>query len=103
MSKHCERKESKMKDELGQVIEMDKPPIVLPPTNDRASDRQVGGSHYKDFPIQPVEFTHANGLNFLQGCIIKRITRYNQEGGKGREDLEKIKHEVDLLLEMENL
>ena len=41
----------------------------------------------------------ANELNFLQGCIIKRICRYKDKGG--REDLEKIKHEVDMLIEME--
>ena len=59
---------------------------------------QIGGNHYKDFEIQPVEYTMANNLNFLQGCIVKRITRYDQEGGKGIEDLEKIKHECDLLI-----
>lgn len=66
-----------------------------------ALNRQVDGGHYKDFEIQPVEFMVRNNLSFLQGCIIKRICRYNKEGGKGRMDLEKIKHEVDLLVELE--
>lgn len=61
-------------------------------------DVQVGGNHYKGFKIQPVEYTMENGLNFLQGCIVKRISRYNQEGGKGIQDLEKIKHECDMLI-----
>jgi len=66
-----------------------------------ALDVQVGGSHYKGFKIQPVEFITKNKLSFLQGCIIKRICRFNQCGGSGLKDLEKIKHEVDLLIEIE--
>ena len=64
---------------------------------------QIGGSHYKDFVIQPVEFSMINNLSFLQGCIVKRICRYNLIGGKGILDLEKIKHEIDLIVELENL
>lgn len=60
---------------------------------------QVGGAHYKDRAIQPVEYISANNLNFLEGCIVKRITRWREKNGF--EDLEKIKHEVDLLIEME--
>lgn len=63
--------------------------------------RQVGGDHYKGFVIQPVEFITRNKLGFLEGCIIKRLCRYNRTGGKGREDLEKIRHECELLMEME--
>ncbi len=61
-------------------------------------DVQVGGNHYKGFAIQPIEYTMANNLNFLQGSIVKRITRYDQPTGKGIEDLKKIKHECDLLI-----
>ncbi|RKY08156.1 MAG: hypothetical protein DRP56_04555 [Planctomycetota bacterium] len=63
-------------------------------------ERQIGGTHYMMFEIQPVEFIVKNELGFLPGCIIKRICRYDRLGGKGREDLEKIKHEVDLLIEL---
>ena len=66
-----------------------------------ALSHQVGGNHYKDFAIQPVEFITRNKLSFLAGCIVKRICRYNRSGGKGLQDLEKIKHEVDLLIELE--
>jgi hypothetical protein len=62
-------------------------------------DTQVAGSHYKGKKIQPVEYIHANKLNFLEGCIVKRITRWREKDGF--QDLEKIKHEVDLLIEME--
>ncbi len=61
---------------------------------------QVAGSHYRNMQIQPVEFIHANGLGFLEGCIIKRICRWRNKDGI--QDLEKIKHEVDLLIELES-
>jgi hypothetical protein len=49
-----------------------------------------------------VEFIHANNLNFLEGCIVKRITRWRNKPASQRfEDLEKIKHEIDLLIELE--
>ncbi len=60
---------------------------------------QIAGSHYKGKRIQPVEYIHANGMNFLEGCIVKRISRWRDKDGF--QDLEKIKHEVDLLIEME--
>lgn len=55
-----------------------------------------------NFKIQPVEFTAKNRLSFLQGCVIKRICRFNLPGGKGKVDLEKIKHEIDLIIELED-
>ena len=67
-------------------------------------DVQVGGKHYKDKAIQPVEYIHANNLGFLEGCIVKRITRWrdkNRGDNNQFEDLEKIKHEVDLLIMLE--
>jgi hypothetical protein len=65
-------------------------------------DVQVAGGHYKDKKIQPVEYIHANKLNFLEGCIVKRITRWRDKPAEHRfQDLEKIKHEIDLLIEME--
>lgn len=33
-----------------------------------ALDVQVGGAHYKDMPIQPVEFIHRNGIGFCEGA-----------------------------------
>lgn len=60
---------------------------------------QVGGGHYKDLAIQPVEYVHKNNMNFIQGCVVKYITRYKNKNGK--QDLEKIKHFVDLLIELE--
>jgi hypothetical protein len=64
-----------------------------------ALDRQVGGAHYKNKRIQPVEFSYANNLNGLEASIVKRITRWRDKDGF--QDLEKIKHEIDLLIELE--
>lgn len=64
-----------------------------------ALDVQVGGGHYKDRTIQPIEYIHANKLNYSEGAIVKYITRWREKNGY--EDLEKIKHYVDLLIEME--
>jgi hypothetical protein len=63
-----------------------------------ALDVQVGGGHYKDFKIQPVEFIEANNLPFLEGCILKRLCRH--ENKNGIEDLEKAKHEIDLIIKL---
>lgn len=61
---------------------------------------QVGGSHYKNCVIQPAEYITANGIGFLAGSVIKRMTRYNREGGGGQMDLLKAIHEIELLLRL---
>jgi len=58
--------------------------------------KQCGGSHYKNFKIQPIEFIVKNNFNFIEGNVIKYISRYKNKGGN--EDLLKIKHYIDLLL-----
>ena len=57
-------------------------------------DRQIGGSHYKKFKIQPHEFISKNDLSFFQGNVIKYVCRYLNKAGV--QDLEKIKHYCDL-------
>jgi len=68
-----------------------------------ALDKQVGGSHYKQYKIQPFEFFLRNDIPFHKADIIKRILRYDHETGKGREDLEKIKHEIDLIIQLSGM
>lgn len=69
------------------------------PDTDNPLDRQVGGNHYKDMAIQPIEFSMKNGLNACQHSIIKYICRYKHKNGK--EDLLKAKHFIDLLIQLE--
>ena len=64
-----------------------------------ALDTQAGGSHYKDRKIQPIEFIHANGLDFFQGNIIKYATRHKAKNGA--EDLRKVIHYAQLALELQ--
>lgn len=63
-----------------------------------ALEKQVGGNHYK-MAIQPVEFIEKNDLGFCVGNCIKYLCRYKQKNGK--QDLEKAKHYIDLLIELE--
>lgn len=65
-----------------------------------ATERQVGGQHYKGLQIQPGTFAHKNGLTFYEGCVIKRVCRHSR-GGKGRQDIEKAIHELQIILELE--
>ena len=65
-----------------------------------ALDVQVGGDHYRECAIQPVQFIEANELRFLEGCVVKRVTRHDKPTGKGRQDIEKAIHELQLLLEL---
>lgn len=60
---------------------------------------QVGGSHYKDMKIQPVEFIVANGLSFLEGNAVKYICRHKAKNGK--QDIEKAIHYLQMILENE--
>ena len=69
------------------------------PTPSNPLDVQVGGSHYKRFKIQPVEYTRANRFGDIEAAIIWYISRWQVKGGF--QDLEKIKHFCDLLMEME--
>lgn len=62
-----------------------------------APSRQVGGSHYKKYAIQPSEYILKNNIGWLEGNAIKYLTRWKDKGG--RQDLEKAKHYVELLLE----
>jgi hypothetical protein len=74
---------------------------VLAPSKFSALSTQVGGSHYKNNIIQPVEYIMANKLTYLEGNVVKRITRWRNKNGL--EDLLKIKHEIDLIIELEGL
>lgn len=68
-------------------------------TEDKALDKQVGGAHYKDCGIQPVEYIHSNNLNYFEGNAVKYITRHRSKGGK--QDLEKAIHYIQIQIELE--
>lgn len=62
-----------------------------------AIDHQVGGRHYKDLKIQPVQYIMANMLQFCEGNVVKYVTRYPFKGGV--DDLRKARHYVELIRE----
>ena len=64
-----------------------------------ALDIQEGGNHYKTKPIQPVEYCMANSIGFMEGSVIKYVTRWRDKGGI--EDLKKARHFLDMLIEWE--
>ena len=65
-----------------------------------ALEKQVEGSHYKDMPIQPVEYIYANALGYFEGNVIKYVSRWRKKNGIA--DLEKAKHYIELLIQLEN-
>ncbi|MFJ3487751.1 DUF3310 domain-containing protein [Pseudomonas sp. NPDC090202] len=65
-----------------------------------ALEKQVSGSHYKGLVIQPIEYIHANNIPFAEGSVIKYVTRWRDKGGIP--DLEKAKHFLELLIELES-
>lgn len=71
-----------------------------PPEPPSPLQSQVGGVHYKDFAIQPVEFCQRNGLNYCEANAIKYVCRHRLKGS-GRQDIEKAIHYLQLLLEIE--
>ncbi len=64
-----------------------------------ANDKQFGGSHYKGNTIQPWDYIHANGIGFFEGNAIKYLSRWRDKGGVV--DLEKARHYIDKLIELE--
>lgn len=90
----------KILDELtGQAQELEDYEIDKLIRDQRASDKQISGSHYKKYPIQPYHYCFVNKLNNLQSEAISYITRYKDKGGK--QDLEKAIHTIELLIEAE--
>lgn len=62
-------------------------------------ETQIGGNHYKDMKIQPLEFIMANNLPYCEANIIKYVCRYKSKNGIV--DLNKARHYLDILIEHE--
>lgn len=62
------------------------------------SSLKEGPSYYRGGSIQPVEYIYANKLDFLEGNVVKYITRWRDKNG--RDDLLKARHYINMLLEM---
>jgi len=62
-----------------------------------ANDKQVAGTHYKKYTIQPWDAIVDWQLGFLDGCAVKYISRWKDKGGV--EDIKKAIHFLEKLLE----
>ena len=69
----------------------------LNPNGEVVWDKQVGGSHYQNFTIQPAEFVNKNKLLFAEGNAIKYICRHSTKGGV--EDIDKAIHYLEMIKE----
>lgn len=65
----------------------------------KANEQQVGGTHYKNKPIQPWDYIAENGIGYFEGCAIKYLTRWREKGGV--QDLLKAQHFISKLVEIE--
>lgn len=68
-------------------------------TEMRVINKQIGGTHYRDKAIQPIEYILANDLGFCEGNVVKYVSRYKDKNGI--EDLKKAKHYLEFLIEEE--
>ena len=66
----------------------------------KAIESQVGGSHYKDMAFQPIELIAILKCSFIQGCIIKYISRYKSKNGA--QDIKKCIHYAQLAIELKD-
>jgi hypothetical protein len=60
-----------------------------------AKEKQVGGNHYKQYVIQPIEFITKNNIPFIEGNVIKYVLRWRDKNGI--QDLDKAIHYLELL------
>ena len=64
-----------------------------------ANGDQIGGTHYKKHAIQPWDYIIANNLGYLEGNIVKYISRLKDKGGV--EDILKVSHYAQKLIEVQ--
>ena len=62
-----------------------------------ANDVQVAGTHYKSKAIQPWDYIIGNNLGYLEGNIVKYVSRWKDKGGV--DDLKKAQHYLTKLIE----
>jgi hypothetical protein len=72
--------------------------VNQPVMRDRANEKQVGGAHYAVKTIQPWDYIIANNLGYLEGNVVKYVSRWKDKGGI--EDLKKAQHYLQKLIEV---
>ena len=64
-----------------------------------ANSHQVAGDHYKSKAIQPWDYIASNNLGYFEGNVVKYVSRWRDKGGVA--DLEKARHYLDKLIELQ--
>lgn len=83
--------------ETGQWLCTD-PKVIVKEIPESALSIQEGGSHYKSMAIQPVEFITKNSIPYLEGNVIKYVSRHQNKNGI--EDIKKAIHYLQLIAEL---
>ena len=65
----------------------------------KASEIQIGGSHYKELAMSPLKYILANNLSYCLGNVVKYVSRNKGSEEDKVKDLLKAKHYIDLELE----
>ena len=95
MVKEPDMNNDKIKQYLDEVQQQH---ILQVGTAIRANEQQVGGAHYATKAIQPWDFIIANNLGYLEGNIVKYVSRWKDKGGV--QDLKKAQHYLQKLIEV---
>lgn len=64
----------------------------------RVSEGQVGGTHYKDMAISPIEFAMRNNWDACAFSILKHVSRHRAKAGL--QDIQKAQHYVKLRVDL---
>lgn len=64
----------------------------------KANAVQIGGQHYQSKAIQPWDYIASNNLGYLEGNVVKYVSRWKEKGGV--EDLKKAAHYLAKLIEV---
>ena len=59
-------------------------------------EKQIGGSHYNNKAIQPIDYILENKLGYCEGNVIKYVTRHKDKNGA--EDIKKAIHYLQFIL-----
>lgn len=57
---------------------------------------QIGGTHYSNKAIQPIDYILENKLGYCEGNVIKYVTRHKDKNGA--EDIRKAIHYLRFIL-----
>lgn len=90
VSKYMESQDKWISSERVYFNPIQKETTVTTETSSSPLDTMVGGTHYQNGGIQPVEFIESNNIGFAKGNIIKYA--YRHENKNGLQDLLKVVH-----------